>query len=509
MGDRVRGTPVRGERAAVLISSVFVMVATFVAPGPVAAASAADGDGFRNGEAAASAQTFTLNVKQGNANIGFTYGSSIANYRDTTGTADAKALDLGVLSTLFGVEQCDGSPAILNPATFPPSTRTDSTHPTAPTSRIAEAFQPGLGTNGPGPLAGTQDATATKQPSSRATTNSERADLYLLAVDGGATEARTTLSNGVREAYTLSTARELRVFGGLFTFVEPRWEATARTGATTTTTGSFTFERATVLGSPRTPAQAMADLSAFRTGLEQLLAPFGVRLELPALEIDGGRVRVTPMSFKVRDMPWGNKVVAPFLGQVQPWKEALTRQLLDEDCKNESSLLVADVLLGILGGSGSIELDAGGVEAWTADTDFSSPELLGLPADGVVATPATPAEPAPFGAALQDPVSFDEFPLDDLPFDDLSLGDPALDDLGPDGFTTDEVALDGGAPEAEVASSTDERDLEVAPVTAVARFEDGTAGRAAVAVGLIGLLGALGLSAGERLRSRRTTRRIP
>nr|MCU0261406.1 hypothetical protein [Ilumatobacteraceae bacterium] len=123
---------------------------------------------FRNGEAEASAQTFSVNVVQGNANIGFVYGRSLANYRDTTGTSDAKALDLGVLPTLFGVEQCDGSAPILNPATFPPQTRVDSTDPAAATPRPTQAFQPGLGTRAAGPLAGEQDATATKLPSSRA-----------------------------------------------------------------------------------------------------------------------------------------------------------------------------------------------------------------------------------------------------------------------------------------------------------------------------------------------------
>ena len=56
-------------------------------------------------EAEAAAQTFSVNVTQGNANIGFTYGQSLANYRDTTGTADAKALDLGGLPPLCGVAQ--------------------------------------------------------------------------------------------------------------------------------------------------------------------------------------------------------------------------------------------------------------------------------------------------------------------------------------------------------------------------------------------------------------------
>ncbi len=450
---------------------------------------------FRNGEAEASAQTFSVNVVQGNANIGFVYGRSLANYRDTTGTSDAKALDLGVLPTLFGVEQCDGSAPILNPATFPPQTRIDSTDPAAATPRPAQAFQPGLGTRGAGPLAGEQDATATKLPSSRATTRSERADMFVLAVDGGTTEVTTRLERGVREARAVSTAEQLRVFGGLFTFVRPRWEATARSGSTSTTEGGFTFERATVLGVPRSAEQAMADLAGFRKGLEDLLRPLGVQFQLPEVVVDGGVVRVTPMGFVLQDMPWGAQVIAPFLGDIQPLREQLTRQLLEEDCRNESSLLVLDVVLGILGGSGAVEIHAGGVQVSTADTDFSSPPLPELPVDAPAAPPVEVA---------QETLAFDEFALDDLTFDDLGVGELGLDPLG---SSFDE--LPAAAP-TEVADDTDgERELAAAAEVVPTRYEDSDAGAAAAAVGAMALLAALGLSMGERWRSRRTTRRIP
>ena len=459
---------------------------------PVAAPAGADTpEGFRNGEAEAAAQTFSVNVTQGNANIGFTYGQSLANYRDTTGTADAKALDLGVLPTLFGVEQCDGSPAILNPATFPPQTRVDSTDPAAPNPRPATAHQPGLGTRPAGPPAGEQDATATKLPSARSTTRSERADMYVLAVDGGTTEVTTKLERGIREAHAVSTAAQLRVFGGLFTFVNPRWEATARSGATTTAEGSFTFERATVLGAPRTAEEAMADLEGFRRGLEQLLAPLGVELQLPEVIVEDGRVTVTPMGFVLADTPWGAQVIAPFLGDIQPLKEVFTRQLLAEDCKNESSLLLLDVVLGILGGSGSVQLHAGGVEVATADTDFSAPPL-----------PELPVGAAPAVEVAGDTLGLGDFALDELAFDDL-----ALDDLALDSFDSTVEDL----PVAEPAAVDDDAGVDTATMTAVvpSSFEDTDAGAAAALVGLVALVAALGLSFGERLRARRTSRRIP
>lgn len=464
---------------------------------PVTPVAAQGSGGFRNGEAEAAASTFGVSIIQGNANIGFTYGRALANYRDVTGTADAKALDLGVLPTLFGVEQCDGSAPILNPATFPPSTRVDSTEANAATPRAAVAHLPGFGSQRSGPPAGEQEVSATRAPSASATTRSERADLLVITVEGGATEVTTRLSGGVREARAVTTAKRLRVFGELFTFVNPRWEAVARSGASTTTEGSFTFERATVLGQPRSAQQVMGDLEAFRRGLEQLLAPLGVKLTLPAVEITDGRVRVTPMTFAVRDMPWGAQVLAPFLGNIQPLREVLTRLLLEEDCRSESSLLLADTLLGILSGSGSVELTAGGVEASTADTDFSSPPLPEPPVDRTVPPPVEVADET-LTSALP--------PLDDG-FADLGFGDTSFD-VG-DSFDSSvgaETTVTGAG--TDDAGTEPEEELAAAALPA-ASLDSGESGTAAVAVGVAGLAAALALSMAERLRARRMSRRIP
>lgn len=495
-----------GRRCAAAAAVVVCLLVA--APGPFGSSAGAGEDdgqrlarqlGIRNGEAEASAATFALNVQQGNATIGFTYGQSFANYRDTTGTSEARALDLGVLPTLFGVEQCDGSAPILNPETFPPVTRTDSTESGAPTSRQAEAFQPGTGTAGPGPSAGFQDATATPQPSALATTESAPADIFVLAVEGGRTEVTADLTDGVRSARAVSSADELRVFGGLFTFEQPRWEAVARSGAREVASGGFTFSRATVLGVPRSPTEAMRDLEGFEAGLEELLAPLGVELELPELVVEDGRVRVTPMAFRIADMPWGAEVIAPFLGRVQPLREALTAQLLEEDCRNESALLIIDVLLGILAGSGTAEVLVGGVDVLTADTDFSAPPLQPLPVDSL----APPAPEVPLEVAPLDQVAPEPAPVE--PFDS---GSP-----GPVGSVPAPVApVVEAAPVVSSPTTTEpDRDREVAAAApaASARSSGPLAGTAAVTVGLVGLLGAVGLSLGERFRARRTTRRIP
>jgi hypothetical protein len=446
----------------------------------VAPDAGAQEDGFRRGEAEAHAESFTLNIKQGNANIGFTYGRSRSGYQDRTASAEAHAIDLGVLPTLFATEQCDGSTPPMNPDTLPPRTRVDSTEEAAPRSRRVEVRIPGSDGGPHGPVAGTQDAIATPQPLSRGLTTSVDTDIFLLALDGGRTEVTSRLDGQVRSAVAVSTADELRVFGGLFTFEQPRWEARVESGDRVVNEGAFTFERATVLGVERTPADALRDFAEFEWGLEQLLAPLGVELELPAVEVTEGRVKVSPMSFKVVDPPFGRQVLAPFFGSMQSVREAESRRLVEQDCTNALKITLLDVVLGIAAGSGAIEVLAGGVEAFTADTDFSVPPLEPLPL-GAPALPMPPPPPLDLGADL---------------------------DLAPTPVPAPAVPA---APVAqEVAGRTEEPEGDeqaFLPATPSSRFEDSTKGAAAVAVGSAGLAGALALAFGERFRARRRARR--
>jgi len=457
-----------------------------------------DPNDFSNGEAHAAADTFVLNIKQANANIGITFGRALSTYVDATGSSEARALDLGVLPTLMGVEQCDGSAPVLNPATFPPLTRADSTDAGSQESRRAEAFMPGTGTDPAGPSAGFQDATASTQPASRAVTETPPTDLFVVALSGARTEVTTQLTDMVREAHAVVTADELKVFGGLFTFENPRWEAVARSGRVTTAEGRFTFSRATVLGIPRSAADAMADLEGFSQGLEQLLAPLGVALDLPAIEVTEGRVRVTPMAFRIVDPPFGAEVIAPFLADLQPLRESLIRQALDEDCKNETAILLLDVILGVASGSGSIEITAGGVDVRTDDTEFPAP----LPPAAPLALPPPPAPPPTVAGVAE--------------YDEYTPGSYTPGTAGSSGRRSGSLAPlplpESGIealPVEEVATEERAERFAALPSAAGSRFEDTDAGAVAVLVGLAALIGAFGLTVGERALSRRSRRRIP
>ncbi len=462
-----------------------------------------DPNNFHNGEAQATARTFRFNITQGMADIGMSYGAVLATYRDKTGRANAEALDIGVFPTLYGVEQCDGSPPLLNPVTFNPKTIANSNEEGSEIPKPIDAFMPGFGQDPHGDRVGSQVATATDAPSSLGSTESEDADMLFIAILGGKSDATTSVKNQVREARAVVTARELKILGGLFTFENPRWEAIARSGRTESVTGSFTFSRATVLGIPRSPEDVMMDLKEFKYNLEQLLAPLGAQLELPKVIVNDNKVEVTPMSFKLLDPPFGKEIIQPFLGSIQPQYEQFIKDELASDCKNEVNLMMGDIILGILSGSGSVEIHAGGVDAYTDDTDFTV-----APIDPVTAVsqgadiPPTPGiEGTPASEYTYD-IAGTYIPGTDGTYGDYSTGYDS-------GTSTEGGTTSTTAPKKTTKKTAKSKDG--GPTRLVGRDDlpKTKAGTAAVAVGIAGLLGALGLTFGEHLRERQTRRRIP
>lgn len=476
------------------LAALALLLGAAVLPAPGASAQ----DDFPTGDAQASADSFTLAMTAANATIGFTFGRSIAQFQDRTGAAQARALDLGGLPALFGMEQCDGSPPLLPAETLPPLTRADSTNPGSEVSRRTEVRQPGLSGGPVGDVVGYQDAVATPLPSSRATTETVPIDLFVVAIEGARTEVSTKRQGRVREATAVSTADVLRVAGGLFTFTKPRWEAVTRSGDDTTTTAAFTFERATVLGQERTAEEAMDDLANFKAFLDALLAPLGVTFQLPTVEPREGGIRVTPMGFRIANPPIGTDFLIPVLGQVDPFVQGLRTILVELDCKNQTLLTVVDVLLGVMGGSGTIELMAGGVDVTTSDTDYTLPPIEELPPPG----PDVGGEITEVAGATDQFGDLGLSDLGDFGFEDF--GD--LDEFGAAPFG--EAALEAVPLEETAAGARRRTSQTPLPPVTLTSYEDTSAGRAAVAVGVVALLGAVGLSMADRLVGRRAKRRI-
>ena len=453
---------------------------------------------FVRGGASAQADTLGLNIITGGATIGLTLGRSLARYRDRNASSEGRALDLGAMSVLFGdLSKCDEKTVILPKESLPPITAADSSDPESPNPRRTEAFFPGL--HGvPSVLpAGFQDATATTQPASRATTETVYQDISFFSLTGARTETTAQLSGELREARAIVTADELTLMNGMFRFVKPKWEAVSTSGSSETQLGSFTFESAYVWGILRTRDQMLADVANFGTGLSTVLGGLGVRIDLPQVVVEGRRVRVTPMAFRITDPPLGAAALTPFFNNIQPWYDQMAANLLAADCNNAVPLQLAEVVLQVLKGSGSITIPVGGVEVTTDDRYFAPIQFVptdgGAPDEVVEPVPTLPDIPS---AVRSTPSSSRSVP---------SYVPPP--DTAPPPEVEAEVVVPVEEPTGadEVAAGID---VPMPPAAISSRFEDGKKGGTATVVGICALLAVLGLAGADRWAMRRNQRRI-
>ncbi len=499
-----RGVDLREHRGVGLRRAVAVaaIAALCVALLPTGAGAQADDQrpDFVRGGASAQADTLGLNIVTSGATVGLTLGRSLARYRDRTATAEGRALDLGALTVLFGeLSKCDAEKPLLPKEVLPPITAADSSEPGSDQSRRAQAFFPGLRGVPNNQPAGWQDAIATKQPASRASTETVYQDISFFSLTNARTETTAQLQGQLREARAVVTADELQMLNGMFRFVKPRWEAVARSGSTEQLDGGFSFEMAYVFGIPRTPAQIMADLWSFAQGLSGALNGLGVHIDLPQVVKEGRTVRVTPMAFRITDPPMGAAALRPFFDNIKPLYDVMAETLLEQDCKQQSTLQLADVVIQVLKGSGSIVIPVGGVEA-TTDDRWYPPSVINTP-------PVELPEEAPVDVPPSSEVS-------NIPFDDFDTG-TYTDSYVPPPVDTEIPEVDVAGETEEIEPPADDGSDEKAaapdalpPATISSRFEDGTKGGTATVVGIVALVLVLALAGGDRFVMGRANRRI-
>jgi len=482
------------------------LLVTVIGPGGSAGAQTADRPGFVPGEATAVAKTVVLGLSPGGGKpLEVTLGVSTGRYQNRTATAEGKVLGLGLLEVFLGESAKCGDKAPIIPANqLPPVTTGDSRRGIAMTEAIAVRL-PGT-EEVPGSDLGTQIANATAEPQrSTAATTTLSQDFGFIALDGGHSEVTTRLEGGVREAVAITTGTQLRILGGMVIINKPRWEAVARSGAVTTGEGSFTFTSASILGFERSIDQVASDFDGFADGISSLLGGLGVFLDYPLVTVESGRVKVSPMRFGINNPPIGTDVIQPFLKFISPMRAESAAAAIAQDCNNQAVLQVLDLALGVLSGAGAISLSLGGVEAFTAATEFPEPptlEPLDLNVPAVEVAPQVQAltlNAAPMMIAA--PARRPSMPRIEL--DAVLPAAATLPAALPDAVT---AAPEGTIPAA--TSVTD--DLLLPPATLVSRrFEDGSTGGAAAVVGIGGLLVMIALAGADRFVMRRNKREVP
>jgi hypothetical protein len=238
-----------------------------------------------------------------------------------------------------------------------------------------------------------QQVWATADPSARAITTSAAFGFgSAVEVLNGRTDADVKVVNGKsRQAHAVTTIDRLSLFGDFIALIDLRWEATQRTGEGEKADGAFRVGQVLFGGSPLpAPPAAPSPPGGLPGGAPQptppdplaalntALAPSGIAIGAPRLDVAGGVVRVTPMSIRFADSALGRVVLAPVVTSLQPLREQVVGGLLGISCDFGAAVTVADVATSILTGSGGISFDFGGVSATTEGEAYDNPFAGGI-----------------------------------------------------------------------------------------------------------------------------------
>ncbi len=330
-----------------------------------------------------------------------TYGGALAHYQGTTARGEAAALDLGVLGVLLTTPMgCGRAP--LSPDQLPKRTVADSHAGAASASKDVA---------GAGPLgAGREEASARPGAKAEAVYTSAALGLGELMASGeGRSSGAAELVDGKERRATASVRfGTVDIAGGLVSLRGVRWAAEQRTGPGGLVLGSggtFGIDTVVVAGLPL-PTDTPLKLAAAFGAANQVIAPFGVRLEPPQVTKTPGdrEVRVTPLKLVLGDGTAARPLLGPLMSGAQPARAALLEAMkgfgsggCDLGTAGGLAFTFVDVVAAAMEGAGGIDLELGGVLATTEGVDYGDPFGLippGLPTVAPVVAPAVRARPA-------------------------------------------------------------------------------------------------------------------
>jgi hypothetical protein len=331
---------------------------------------------------------------------------AVAQIQNTVASSQAEALDLGLLGSTLTAESC-GLPATIKQEDLPKPLTVDSRK--GATSQRADEY----------PIAGTTLGAGQKQASASPTPPAANAVSTLtgasipglLSVAGGRSTATTRIVDGnAREAHATvdvdlaigDAATPIVKLTGLI------WDAFHRTGKDPKASASFDIGTASILGLP-IPTDSLVQVE---DAINKALAFTGISLTFPKLErftTPADLVRMTPLRLVLQDSPAGKAVLGPVLNLTRTQREQLFDQLTKSICQAAGALLVGDIGLDVVSGTGFIAVEIGGAEATTGELTLGNPfgdgggaptesVLPGLPVPAAIPsylpTPAPPSSPA-------------------------------------------------------------------------------------------------------------------
>ena len=329
----------------------------------VTAPAQADAGPFVQGAGDAVAQAISVSPALSGEDLGVETGVSIADYTGTDGQAQSQILTSALIGAL-NVNVPGGAGGILAESSGAPTTQ-------------STVF---AGEDGEG--GGTMNATAA-QSSGTATTNLATFNLPgVVSVSGGQSSATTSIVNGqTRQAVATSSIGSLSILGGLVSLNGLHWTATQSTGAQSVQSGTFSVGSISLAG--KTISVPVGGLNSAIALINSGLAQTGLRLGLPTQVIGSdGSVEETSLSIGLDKSALGKELVSPYINTIQPVRTLLTTVLTKIDPALGESDLVLEIVLSVLAGEGSLDIDLGGAYATTNGTSYTNPFAGGSASSG-------------------------------------------------------------------------------------------------------------------------------
>jgi len=325
---------------------------------------------FVQGTAAGVAQALQIAPRTGGFAYTMSMGNAIAQYRGTLAQAESQLLDLGLIGTSLTSEQCDGSKPTVNNDQLPQPLIVESDRGNqSKTHDYAGSSQGGLLAAG-----GHESVTATTVPAATASFQGGALGVPgVFEVDGmSATSGARLIAGQARIATADATVGQLSLLGGAVVLHNMHWAAAVRTGSHPSSSGTFTIGDATLAGHavPVTPGGADAVLAA----VNKALATTGLHLTVPTpTKRSDGTLLIPPMSLGIDDSKAGATLIDPVTTASQPIQQRIAQTLLSLNCKFGTPLLLKDIGLGTIDGTGGFDLKFGGVSAGTTAIAYTNP----------------------------------------------------------------------------------------------------------------------------------------
>lgn len=350
------------------------------------AAAAPDAEAFSNGIAKATAVIAKVAPGVGSLELAMTSGTAVAEVKNSLAQSQAQTMDLGLIGSTLTADKCDGRDGTVTPDQLPQPTRVDNR---AGATADGSDEVPIAGDAGG---AGREAAWANGDPAAGAVATVVSSLTPVLRIDSGRAESESRVIDGAARQAHATVDVDLTLANAV-TLTGLRWDAVHRTGKDPRAAATFDVGTAKLLG-VALPTDSQATLEEL---LNTALAPSGLTVTFPTVErftTPTDLVRITPLRIVLRDSPAGKATLGPGLNLTREQREQLFVELTKEYCDVAGALLVADIAVSVVSGTGFLAFEIGGAEAYSSD--FALEDPFGDPLPPPLGDPPTPpAVPVP------------------------------------------------------------------------------------------------------------------